>query len=545
MNQQEHETESECIGHEPCPSCGSSDNLARYDDGHGYCFGCRYYEHGDGVPQDPSSKKSVANKDLLRGDYEPLIKRKISEETCKKFGYTLGDYKGKKCHIASYRDSEGTLVAQKLRFADKSFVTVGDFKSSTLFGSHLWNSGKKIVITEGEIDALTVSQVQGNKWPTVSLNGGAAAARKCLKNNLEYLNNFQEIILMFDMDEPGQDAAKACADLFPPGKCKIASLPLKDANECLVKGETQAIVNAIWNSKEYRPDGIITVDDVWDKVIDDTVVSSLPSPWPDLDAKTQGFRLSELVTLCAGSGIGKSAVVREIAYHLLTEHKAKVGMLMLEEDPVRTIKGLLGIHLSKPVFMDRSEFSDEDFKKASEEIGLEDRLYMYDHFGSTAIENLMNRIRFLAKGCDCKWIILDHLSIVVSGLDEASGGDERRLIDNTMTQLRTLVQETGIGLILISHLKRPSQGKGHEEGAQTSLNQLRGSHAIAQLSDIVIGLERNQQGDSPNETTIRVLKNRYSGDTGEAGTLAYDKDTGRLSEASSFSNESTMEMEEF
>ena len=82
-------------------------------------------------------------------------------------------------------------------------------------------------------------------------------------------------------------------------------------------------------------------------------------------------------------------------------------------------------------------------------------------------------------------------------------------------------------MFVVSHLKRPEK-KGHEEGGQVSLSQLRGSGAIAQLSDMVIGLERNQQGEQPNVLTIRVLKNRFSGDTGVGGYLEYNPDTGRL-----------------
>jgi twinkle protein len=101
-----------------------------------------------------------------------------------------------------------------------------------------------------------------------------------------------------------------------------------------------------------------------------------------------------------------------------------------------------------------------------------------------------------------------------------------------MTKLRMMVQETNIALFAVSHLKRPD-GKGHEEGAATSLAQLRGSGSIAQLSDIVIGAERNGQADEENErntTRIRVLKNRYSGLTGPACSLLYTKDTGRMLE---------------
>ncbi len=140
----------------------------------------------------------------------------------------------------------------------------------------------------------------------------------------------------------------------------------------------------------------------------------------------------------------------------------------------------------------------------------------------------------MAKALGVEYLVLDHLSIVVSGLDS---GDERRIIDNTMTKLRALVEECKIGLILVSHLKRP-EGRGHENGAETSLAQLRGSASIAQLSDIVCGLERDQQNaEARNTTNIRVLKNRFSGDTGLASTLTYSHITGRLAETEILDNE--------
>ena len=84
--------------------------------------------------------------------------------------------------------------------------------------------------------------------------------------------------------------------------------------------------------------------------------------------------------------------------------------------------------------------------------------------------------------------------------------------------------------MLVSHLKRPD-GRGHENGAVTTLAQLRGSAAIAQLSDCVVGLERDQQdAEQRHFTNVRVLKNRFSGDTGLATTLHYSQTTGRLVE---------------
>jgi len=475
--------------------------------------------------------------DFVSGEVQALNVRKINEETCRKWGYRVGEFNGQTVQIADYFNPEGTqVVAQKVRFKNKDFTITGNMKEAGLYGQHLWrDKGKMVVVTEGEVDALTVSMLQDNKWPVVSLQNGAQGAKKSLSKHLQWLCGFDEIVLFFDNDEPGQKAIEECAPLFPPGRCKIARMAeFKDANEAHQAGKSKLVIDAIWGAKVYRPDGVLNGAEMWENLItDDELLETATYPWPGLNDITHGLRRGELVTVTAGSGVGKSAVVREIAHHLLREGET-VGMLMLEESTKRTAKGLMGIEMNKPIHLDLTPWSDlSDEDKAARRAAYEatvgsGRLYLYDHFGSTEIENLLNRVRYLAKGCGCAWIILDHLSIVVSGLDD---GDERKAIDVAMTKLRTLVQETGIGLIMVSHLKRPSGDRGHEQGAETSLSQLRGSHSIAQLSDMVVGLERNQQDSKTKDiTTVRVLKNRFSGETGIATHLLYAKDTGRLSE---------------
>ena len=152
---------------------------------------------------------------------------------------------------------------------------------------------------------------------------------------------------------------------------------------------------------------------------------------------------------------------------------------------------------------------------------------MFDGFGSFDPDLIYNRIEYLATGLDARVIFLDHLSILLSGLD----GDERRMIDTTMTKLRSLVERTGVAMFLVSHLRRTSTDTNHEEGARVTLGQLRGSAAIAQLSDGVIALERNQQAATGgSNTTVRVLKNRYSGEVGVACHLSYDLSTCKFNE---------------
>lgn len=532
------EEDSEFVAHEPCPECGSSDALARYSDGHAHCFSCNHYEHGEGEG-DTSAPRTTKPKDLIPyGEPTEWDSRGITEETAKKWGFTRSELSGQPVRVFNYRTTKGQVAAQKVRFKNKDFRFLGDTKAVGLYGMHLWrDSGKKIVITEGELDAMSVSQAQNHKWPVVSLPNGAQGARKALQRNLEWLEKFEEVILMFDQDEPGQAAVESCASLFRPGKCKVAELPLKDANEMLCDGRVKELIDSIWSAKVFRPDGVVAGNDLFDTINEEDNHASTSLPFQRLNTMTKGMRRGELMTVTAGSGIGKSAVIREIAYDFLAMGET-IGMLMLEESVKRTARGLMGIVVDKPLHDDKNLVSEEEFKTAFDETLGTGRVYLYDHFGSTQIDNLMDKIRYLAKGCDCGWIFLDHLSIVVSGMDD---GDERRMIDNAMTKLKSLAMECDVGIILVSHLRRPSGDKGHENGADTSLSQLRGSHAIAQLSDFVIGLERDQQDDKEitvkgkecprkNITSLRVLKNRYTGETGPAGWLLYEPDSGRLRE---------------
>jgi twinkle protein len=540
---QQHEG-SEFLHHEPCPACGSKDNLGRFSDGHGYCFGCGHYEKGDGEVSERKGKRMSA--DLITGgEFKALVKRNISEETCKHFGYRVSEFKGKTVQVAPYKNADGEVVAQKLRFPNKDFVMLGNAKASLpLWGQWLWrDTGKMVVITEGEIDAMSVSQLQGNKWPVVSVKNGAQGAKKNVQQALDWLEAFETVVFFFDMDEPGQEAARECALLLTPGKAKIASLPapFKDANDALKAGQGKLVIDAIWGAKTYRPDGIVSGADLWDKIIANDDAYCVPLPWQGLQEKTLGLRKGELITVTAGSGIGKSAICRELAHHLHALGET-IGYIALEEPTKRTALGIMGIEVNRPLHISRAGMSEQELRAAFEATVGSGRFYLYDHFGSTEIDNLISRIRYLAKGVGCGWIFLDHVSIVVSGQEE---GDERRLIDNLMTRLRTLVQETGVGMILVSHLKRPEGNKGHEQGAVTSLAQLRGSHAIAQLSDGVWGAERDQQGENPNITLLRVLKNRFSGDTGPACYLRYDRETGRLHETDPNFTDETKDAEDF
>tara|TARA_R110001606_G_scaffold47617_2_gene121330 strand:- start:1213 stop:2796 length:1584 start_codon:yes stop_codon:yes gene_type:complete len=505
--------------HQPCPDCGSSDALTLNTNGTTKCYSC-----GDFTSTNDPVVGEVED-NFVKGKIMPLPKRGIHEETCKKYNYRIGEVNGQTVHIANYCDLNKKVVAQKYRYADKTFKCNGS--PTHFFGQHLFpNGGKRLVITEGEIDCLTVSQVQNNTWEVVSLSSGVQSAKSLFKRQLEWLNKFEEIVLMFDSDEVGKQGMEDVAHIIPAGKCKIANLPMKDANELLLAEQPKEILKAIWNAKVWGLDAIVGGDELYERLTSPKNFESIPYPFEGLNKVTRGIRTGEIITFCAGSGIGKSQICKEVAYNILTTTDKKIGYIALEESVERTGNGIIGLHLNKLLHLDNFD-DNEEYRAAYEATVGNGRFFLYDHWGSIEGDKLVGHIRYMAKSLDVEYIVLDHISIVISGSSE---GDERRMIDNLMTKLRALVEECKIGVILVSHLKRP-EGRGHEDGATTSVAQLRGSAGIAQLSDMVIGLERNQQDvESKHLTSVRVLKNRFSGDTGVACNLRWQVETGRLTE---------------
>ena len=529
--------------HLPCPLCKSSDAVSVNADSSAYCFSCQQYIKEYDMETQPitnGKQESKVQNFSEQSDFTEIVDRKLSENTCKKYGVSVKtDSMGTITnHYYPYHDKQGSKIATKTRYTkSKEFSVQGNTHQAGLFGEHLFSKNKFIIITEGEIDCLSAYQMfYTGKYetPVVSIKHGVASAVKDIKNSLEWLEQFQNILINFDNDEQGKEGALKIAELFSPGKCKIMHLPqeFKDASDCLVKNKIQIYTQAFWNAKRFAPDGIINANTLFDDIIKPSVQSFVQYPFEGLNKMTYGLRASELVTFTSGSGLGKTQVIREVIHHLLKQTKDNLGLLMLEENPVVTSKGIMSIEANQRLHLPDVHISKEEWQKHFDATTGSGRVFLFDHFGSNTIDNIISRVRYLAKGLDCKYIIIDHVSIIVS---DQSHGDERKALDEIMTRLRTLVQETGIAMIVVSHLRRPD-GKGHEEGAATSLSQLRGSASIGQLSDMVIGLERDAQHDDPeirHTTKVRVLKNRFSGITGPCCDLKYDMDTGRLAEVTS------------
>ena len=343
--------------------------------------------------------------------------------------------------------------------------------------------------------------------------------------------SYDNIIICFDNDKPGKKAAKKAAELLSP-KAKIVRLNRKDPNEYLVANDTDEFVKAWWNADSYTPDGIIAGTQLWDTLKEGPAKTAIEYPYDGMNRMTYGIRMGELITVCAGTGIGKSSFLKEIVKYIYDNTDDNIGMMFMEESVRSTAESMMSLELGKQLHLPDTVFTEEEYKQSYKDTVGSGRYFFFDHFGSNTIDNVLARVRYFAKAAKCKYVILDHISILVSSQEHSF--DERRTIDECMTKLRTLVQELNISLVVVSHLRRPMQGS-HEEGLNTSLSDLRGSASIGQLSDIVVGLERNGQADDPIErhtTYVRIIKNRFTGLTGLCTKLYYDFTDGRMREKS-------------
>lgn len=541
-----------------CDRCPSSDAMAVYSTGTTFCFSCNTWGKADEADLDsigalsnsPLFKsetkkeqseenpfgevKTITTKSTPKVRYSGLPARSIRKDIAEFFSYGIVGNK----HCAQYFDKDGDIVAYKFRDKDKNFTWSGKPKESVLFGQQCFrpNPKLKLVITEGEIDALSVAQAQRDIYPVVSLPNGAASAKRDIKKNFEYLSGFKELIVMFDSDEKGQEAALEVVQMFPPKYAKIAKLPMKDANELLKEGRGKEIVDAIFTAEAYKPESLKSGNSLVDLLDDVTSTMSYPmlSCTPKLDTKMQGIRLGELTVITAGSGSGKTTFVKELQNHAYNLGVTQ-GIIHLEEKLRKTMMGLVSLNLSRRLNLEEEPHKDAAVRKCWEKMATSvdengnNHLHILDNFGSMDTEEVYKNIRYLAQVEGAKFIYLDHITMLVSGM---SGNiDERRALDNIMTELASLATELNVHIFAISHLNNNTNGKPFEEGNRATVNNLRGSGSLKQLAFNIISLTRNQMAeDDLEKNTIKIdlLKCRETGDTGASDEVIFNVDTGRL-----------------
>lgn len=452
-------------------------------------------------------------------EYLPI--RGLSKDTCARFkmNHKIGS-NGEPFSVEFHYPNGGV----KERFLhDKKFRWTGKTDGPRLFGQDCFPpaSAKSVTITEGEFDAASVVQMLGTASPSVSVGSSTSARRDC-QGSFDYLNSFEKIILCLDDDVPGRKAAAEIAGLFNFNKVYQVKLgELKDANAYLTANREREFRHAWSAASRYLPEGVVSSFSVFDEIIDaDADKESVPYPFEILNTKERGIRSGEFILVKAQEGVGKTEFLRAIEYHLLKTTDAKIGAIHLEESKARQLKGVAGYELDAPAHLSESGVTNDDIKEAYRRVTTgpdgETRLHIYSHFGSDDPNTLLDIVRFLAAVCECKYIFLDHITMVVSGLE---GDDERRQLDYLSTQLAKMAHDLDFTIFVVSHV--------NDDG------KTRGSRNIQKVAHTIIDISRdleNAEEDIRNKMYLKIPKARWTGNTGPAGVLTFNRDTYKLAD---------------
>ena len=515
-------SEPDFLGHRPCPKCPSSDGLGVYSDGHGFCFACQtHFKEVDGVEAVQTDNVVSYNRPVeIQGSHSSIPERRISLDTCKRYGVTTTD-DGK--HYYPYTDGKNVIGAKVRDVKTKQFQTQGDMRRNVLFGQNLFkNEGRYVTVVEGELDALAAYEMLGSKFPVVSIAKGAAGAVKDFKQNLEWLEGFENVVICFDADSAGREAAEKCAQVLSPNKAKIVELTdYKDASDYLMHNKVRSFVSQWWEAKSYRMAGIITLEDAWPDFIKRGTEEIIPFPesFGSLNSMLNGgIAAGEITVLGALTSVGKTTMVNEIAYHFWENTNKTIGCAFLEASRGEAIENLLTIQTGHNLSLeDRSNI---DFDRLRTDIITDGRIFLLDHQGAVDTDELFLKLRAMVKGNGCDVLVIDPLQAAVTS-------NSNETIDDFMDRLLKLAKETDVSIIVVSHMRKPSISNPHNVNEY----DLKGSGSINQIAFNTILLSRDKMSEDEytrNSTQVQVVKCRRTGITGSAGWLYYNSMTGRL-----------------
>ena len=544
---------------QPClnPECGSHDARQIYEDGTSFCFSCQKFfpkgaeeaqeEEGSGfekeetkvarkpLPSLPSSlrksvPKSLSIEEILELPSRGFRERKITKEVAEFFGVKVSyDSAGNiDTHYYPYSDSK----AWKIRALPKTFSWIG--KSIALFGRDKFNgAGKRLIIVEGEIDAMSIAQASlekyGKIYPVVALSSSVMAHKSILEDR-DWVRSFAEVVLCLDNDEAGEKATQEAIKVIGVDKVKIAKLPLKDPNEVLLAEGGNRLLQCIFDAAPYIPAGIVGKEALWTAL--ETYNAATGHPYPacmaGVNAKLKAKRGGEITLFISGTGSGKSTLLREIALDILQTTEDKIGIVSLEESPAETARKFAGMAINRNPA--KEEIPLEELKVGFDQVFGDDRVIVLDHQGSMNDTSIVDQLEYMCL-VGCKFLFVDHITIMTSeGVDNLTGNEAQDKVMNDLLRLVKRYPEVWVGLV--SHLRKaPGNGKSFEEGKLPSIDDIKGSGSIKQISFDIISFARDLTASDEkvrNTIKMRVLKSRYTGLTGAVPGAQYSWDTGRL-----------------
>lgn len=569
---------SQCLVKLP-HKCGTKTGLqvfARDDDDtvDGYCFSCGTYvrnpyeepRNADTIPQPKIRTEKEIKAELAEIDGYPTVAldaRKLSAAGLEEYGVKIGlsEEDGRTPELAYFPyTKDGKTVGYKVKLLSNGRVwSVGDLKGVDFFGWELAKArgGKRLIIVEGEFDAVALSRIieryTKEEWKdfkpaVISLpHGAGSAANDLLKFKQKIDAHFKEIILCFDMDDPGRKAVEDVMRIFP--EARSANLPAKDANECLLKGVSKAAFQAVtFNAATPKNTSLIFGEQLHEAAREVAQYGELTWPWDHINEKTRGIRYGETIYIGAGVKMGKSEIVNSLGAHFIKNHGIKIFMVKPEEANKKTYKLIAGKLMGRIFHDPKVEFDFDAYDEAGKVLdGKLAMVNLYQHLGWATLQADIRS----AANWGAKAIFIDPITNLTNG---ENAGEANTKLQEIAQELAAMALDLNIVIFIFCHLKAPEgniskekreasykNGKyiglgncPHEMGGDIYSNQFAGSRAMMRSCNMMLGLEGNKDDELGQEERnmrhIVLLEDREFGETGRF-PIYWQKETTIFKEA--------------
>lgn len=517
----------------------------------GFCFSCQkkvlhpYANLPDNYkPPKPRVKTpeevKAELKEVLTLPHLDLKDRGLNAKTLKYFGVRVGLDEARAEEISAhyypyYDDKTNELASFSVRIVEgKRFFRLGSTSNLQPFGwpQAMRSNHSKLFITEGELDCMSLFKIImthstiNTPAAVISLPHGASSTAKMAPFIQRIRDKFKETVLVFDMDEPGQIAVDQFLKLMP--EAKVATLPLKDANDMLMAGRDKECFDLVmWRARTRLSGKMVSSDELWD-VAKKRPEMGVSWPWPTLTDMTRGIRTGEGYYFGAGVKMGKSCIVNALATHFVVEHGERVFLCKPEEAPVVTVRKLAGYAVGRIFDDPKIEFDEEAYQEGANLIG--DNVILFDNYQKTDWKDVKEAIRHAVVAQGCKRVIIDPITCFTVGV---SAGERNEILVEIASEIAAMAMELDFTYFIFCHLNKPETGKPHERGGAVQSVQFAGSRGMMRSCHYMIGIEGNKDPDLPPEQRncrdLVLLEDRNFGESGRVH-LFYNKDTGILHE---------------
>lgn len=512
--------------------------------------------------------------DVLKYPFVAAEDRGVRKETCKKFGiraalsesdgetveaYYFPSYNAKNKIVGFMKQDITKGKDEKGHWTAIGSVAIGN----KLFGQDVAEAVPRkrnsLVITEGQWDAVScyqamVDNVKGTKYAglepfVVSIPLGTANAVEAILHNETFAKSFDALCLFFDNDHAtpaelkkgivkGHEACEAVANAFVGSGIPLMTITpdedYKDASDYLQADKSEELAKLVqFGKRVFSAEKIVRGDQIQvEDLMEAQQAGVMVDCFPKLMQKINGMRSKELTMLLAPSNVGKSTVCSILAHSFIKANQ-KLGMIFLEEGNKETFQRLIASELK----VNYLKFKRNPLSVATAEAisaayeGIKNNLVLVDHFGSMPTSSLMSKIKQMVLVEGCKYIILDHISAVISGLDI---DNERKQLDMVLTELAAFCAANEVHIIVVSHINRtnanqfiaPKGKEGEAFWVNVTKESARGSSSLEQFSWNILALEPEVLPDySRGRVRLKVLKTRFGDSLGIADVFTLDPET--------------------